>query len=355
MQNCLRGNIEINSLLRFPLIVGVVFSHSLSLAHGNYKIYDFFYISLTEILCTTCVPLFFFFSGYMFFHNIESFDLGTYKNKLKRRVKSLFIPYVFWNLFVVAVIGIGQILAPSFFSGSFKNVMDFTVNDWLSIFYCAFGSNQPIAFQLWFIRNLMVMIVLTPLIYFLCRCFDYWWLLVLFLLPMIGINVLFPGFSFFSLSFFATGCWFGINKCSFIVKSINAKYLIIIAFIILYIIDFLFHKSNTVHVAFHYFCVVAGCISIIQAASLIVQHKDYTKFFFMEPAISNSTFFIYCYHGIFSAFITRFVIRFVSNDLMAVLGYFMVVFVLIAFGVLAFNFLSKLSPAIIGFITGGRN
>ena len=64
MDVCLKENNRIISIVRFPLIVGVVFIHSLSIPHGSFMVYDFFYYSLNEILCDTCVPLFFFFSGY---------------------------------------------------------------------------------------------------------------------------------------------------------------------------------------------------------------------------------------------------------------------------------------------------
>jgi fucose 4-O-acetylase-like acetyltransferase len=55
------------------------------------------------VLGGIAVPLFFFISGFLFFLNIENFNLQSYGNKLQTRGKTLLIPYLFWNLFAIAI------------------------------------------------------------------------------------------------------------------------------------------------------------------------------------------------------------------------------------------------------------
>lgn len=94
------------NFLRFPLIVGVVFIHNdissvtmqgIKYEFNNpewyYYIIDFF----SQVLSRISVPLFFFISGFLFFYH-ANFNLSTYKNKLKSRIKTLLIPYLLWNL-----------------------------------------------------------------------------------------------------------------------------------------------------------------------------------------------------------------------------------------------------------------
>ncbi len=50
-----------------------------------------------EGICRIAVPLFFLFSGYLFFQNFE-FTGSCILTKFKRRVFSLLIPYLFWSL-----------------------------------------------------------------------------------------------------------------------------------------------------------------------------------------------------------------------------------------------------------------
>ena len=336
-------------------MVGVVFIHSLSLDRGVYHIYDFCYSLITESLCGVCVPLFFFFSGYLFFQNIETFGFETYKSKIKKRINSLLIPFLFWNLFVVAIIGMGQLFLPSLFTGAFKNVSDFSITDWLSIFYCSLGSNKPIAYQLWFLRDLIIMSVMTPLFYILCRYLKFWWIVVLMFLCIIGVSSHIPGLSFVSLFYYCTGCWCGINKKSFVFRSHKFRWFSILLYFALLVIELSLKQvgySWIQHI--HSLNIMIGCVSVLQLASFYIEHRKESKSL-LKKSISNSSFFIYCYHGIFATFMGKMACSFVNSDLEAVTCYFGIVVLLVVFGVIIYNALLKTLPLITLVITGGRN
>lgn len=91
--------------LRFPLAIAVVFIHSfgskeidLYYLHANpfspESIYDFLRIALSNVGTHFAVPVFFMFSGFLFFYKAKDFNLSLYKQKLRKRFKTLFIPYV---------------------------------------------------------------------------------------------------------------------------------------------------------------------------------------------------------------------------------------------------------------------
>ena len=354
MQQHLKKNSDIISLLRLPLIVGVVFIHSIKLSQGYFPLYDFCYSFITEGICQVCVPLFFFSSGYLFFQNVDKFDIRIYKSKIKRRISSLLIPFIFWNLFVVAIIGTGQILCPSLFSGAFKNVLDFDAKDWLSIFYCSLGTNKPIAYQLWFLRDLILMSAITPIIYCLCKHLKFWFIGTLMVLYILGVKSLVTGLSFFSLFFYCTGCWFGVNKIKFYFESNGLRWVSIVSFVILLILV-LFLKNDYWAYLIQRTNVIIGCIAVVQLAFLYIEKRDVTDVFVNRKSISNSSFFIYCYHGIFATFLGKFAENIVANDFEAVIVYFAIVIFLVIFGVLAYNVLLRTLPRFTGVITGGRN
>ncbi len=93
--------------LRFPLIIGVIFIHNFTttVTVGNVEygvdtnLNTYFYVSnlFSQILGRVAVPLFFFMSGYLFYYKVDNFDNSVYLYKLKKRFKSLLIPYLFWN------------------------------------------------------------------------------------------------------------------------------------------------------------------------------------------------------------------------------------------------------------------
>lgn len=82
------------NLLRFPLMLLVVCMHfsgggdNTTLLYCNLMQFGLIYFS-------TAVPIYFAISGYLFW---KGNDLFQYKNKIQKRVYSLIIPYLLWNL-----------------------------------------------------------------------------------------------------------------------------------------------------------------------------------------------------------------------------------------------------------------
>ena len=99
--------------LRFPLIVGVVIIHcygkpfdfeSLDFSNlSGYDIFNLFRVSISKVLTHVCVPTFYFISGFLFFKGLEIWDNSLYVAKIKRRVKSLLLPYLIWNTIYIII------------------------------------------------------------------------------------------------------------------------------------------------------------------------------------------------------------------------------------------------------------
>ena len=164
-------------ILRFPLIVGVVFIHNYATAvnqlEGPTGIMNdpawvqFIRLFVSEGLATIAVPLFFVISGYLFF--VGGWGWGKYTDKLHRRMHTLLIPYLFWNLLALAVFAAAQRI-PSLrfaaFSTRFPPIHSFTPFDYVNAVF-GLTSNYPISAQFWFIRDLMALLVLAQVIHFL--------------------------------------------------------------------------------------------------------------------------------------------------------------------------------------------
>lgn len=89
------------TLLRFPLLIGVVMIHCDITAQlhpelRNQWAGDVMYL-FSNVIGRFSVPMFFIISGYLFFRN-GVFDTSIYIAKLRSRVNTLLIPYLLWNL-----------------------------------------------------------------------------------------------------------------------------------------------------------------------------------------------------------------------------------------------------------------
>lgn len=144
------------AFLRLPLTLLVVFIHVPYITMGRTA--DYIHEFWIDGICSVAVPAFFFISGYLFCP--VKFSWQVYGEKLKRRIHTLLIPYMAWNLIALLVL-----IVPHFhdFDYSPTNVLAVFVDCRYSFLHTTGGS--PIDYPLWYIRDLMVCCVLSPLFY----------------------------------------------------------------------------------------------------------------------------------------------------------------------------------------------
>jgi hypothetical protein len=88
---------------------------------------------LTDVFARIAVPCFFVIAGYLFFYGIKAWNKQVYFAKLKSRVHSLLIPYVFWNVFWVVALYAGQLLFPHLLSGKNRLISDYGWQEWMDV------------------------------------------------------------------------------------------------------------------------------------------------------------------------------------------------------------------------------
>lgn len=115
-------------------------------------------------------PLFYFISGYLFFMGMT--NVSECFPKIKKRIRTLFVPYLLANTIAFAMYaaldGISR-LSPALY-----NVVNFHILDWFkldlpTILYNVYWG--PVAFQLWFVRDMMIFVLLSPIIYCCMKLF----------------------------------------------------------------------------------------------------------------------------------------------------------------------------------------
>lgn len=141
--------------LSFILAVLIVIRHSLGI--GTYNLPEWLYYGELFVQQATdlVVPVFFAISGFLFFNKLTG--LRDWFEKIKRRLKSLFVPYVIWcligYLFVLAIVNIPQI----------ANKTNFELPQfefWGFLYDTFWDTKYNIT---WFIRDLMIyMLFFSP-------------------------------------------------------------------------------------------------------------------------------------------------------------------------------------------------
>lgn len=148
------------------------------------------------------VPLFYVISGYLFFLRVPEGMKSIY-GKMRKRVGTLVVPYIIGCLFFV---GFGVLMAvlpgvSKYMNSSVMPLFSKPIGEILrSIFYDA-GNGSPCAFQLWFLRDLILIVATSPLWYLCLKHLKWGFVAVVFVLTYFDV----PHVPFYSLFWFVLG------------------------------------------------------------------------------------------------------------------------------------------------------
>lgn len=153
VQHCMMSPLDVASPALYPHFMGLMDFISRFLQPGP-----------------VATGLFFALSGYLFFH---SFPI-VWREKYRSRLYTLLIPYLLWNLYALLLYAGGQ--AAGLFPARFLPFGQMDGWGWLSLF-----TSNPVNGPLWFLRDLILLALVSPLISLLRRG-GYLWPLALLLL-----------------------------------------------------------------------------------------------------------------------------------------------------------------------------
>jgi surface polysaccharide O-acyltransferase-like enzyme len=317
----------------------------------------FYYCSqlFSEVLGRIAVPLFFFISGFLFFLNMNSFNIKSYGNKLRIRMRTLLVPYLFWN--ILAIVGFYVIVAVP--------MLNVFVRRELSLEYClqylwgvpdAEGKGfMPLSYQFWFIRDLMVVVIFTPVVYFICK-----WL-KLYGIVFIGILWFFGWwFEFFSKAglsapavlFFTCGAYLGICKRNIIDDFSRVKSLALILYPIVAIVD-LFTKSYEFNEFIHKAGIIIGIVFCFNLVALLLKTGKIN----VNKFLTTSAFFVFAIHDpLFLRPLRKvtYVLIKPDADIVVTALYFINVVIVVLTALGLYYLLKRFAPKFTAIITGGR-
>jgi len=172
--------------MRIVLISGIIFVHipfdaNSSPFNGDYGLFDWFRVFLRESLFRVGVPCLSAISGYLLFrHGTVKID---YAKTVRRKTKTVLLPFLLWNsaffllVLILQRVGVGDGFMPDISNASPRTLsaLLFAIN------------GTPINLPLYFLRDLFVCILLSPLLAILISRFPLPTLAGLLLLAVLPI------------------------------------------------------------------------------------------------------------------------------------------------------------------------
>lgn len=343
--------------LRFLLIAFVVFIHANLKADDALNYYHLDFVQLAwiawfkDFVCGTlgcaAVPLFFLFSAYLQFSKEEK-----YSALLKKRGRTLLLPYIAWTLITIALYAIAQSIpqAAPFFQNEINIVKNWNALDYLKAFtYHNLDASLkcPLVYQFWFLRDLMIFIVLSPALRFLCRKAPGAMIAAISAVFVCGIPV-FITVSSSALFFYVAGYFFAEKKISFFAIADNIRmreYAVLIALLEVVRVGLKINVSTAQ--------VIISCLFFLKMSGCIIRRE---RLFLLTKRLAGLSFFVYAVHTPFlGTAVNKLSWKFIPlHGLGNLVQFLAAAFLTLALSLFIGIALKRLCPPIFSVLNGGR-
>ena len=213
--------------------------------------------------------------------------------KIRKRAKTLLLPYVVWNVIFVLWYFVLQNLP--LVSSMINNdvVGSITSNGALNGLYVLFI--KPIAFQLWFLRDLIIYVVLSPVILWFLKRIKWGLPVLLFIASWVGLILLPSEIKIWGAFFFVLGGYMGVFHSLEDISRWLKKPIIVAAFLL--------YLSNAVCIPFvasilpgsAIFFMLCGVLSIWGGYDVLFTKVD-SRIASIMAKLGKYSFFVYCFH-----------------------------------------------------------
>lgn len=224
----------------------------------------------------------------------------------------------------------------AYFSG-----MDFLMAYW------DMGEGFPACGPMWFVRNLLILVLLSFVIHFLMKekrvgaCV----LLLMLVVPK----------SIAGLFYFSLGAWTAIHQIDFVHlcnkagRYVVVPYLAVLTWKTVYIVNGGDDANMRIVMSL---LAVMGIVVFVWLTSLCIRGRE------LSPAVrflSASSFFVYAMHQAPLLMLCKLWVKvFPPMPALTILGYFLLPFVIIAICLAMYGLISRYMPRLLPIVTGGR-
>lgn len=377
----LGGASESINMLRFPLAILVVFVHGFGAeidiaelhARGltGMAIYDYVRLFFSVVIARSAVPIFVIISGYLLFLKVEDYSKTVYMAKLRKRLYSLVIPYFSWIILLILwtlMFMVGGILLHG--KPWTRIIIFFQENAYLHMLWdCSVWEERttwlgvkthnsgPVLYPFWYMRDLVMMAVISPVIYWLINKTKIIFLILLLAIYVFDIRVSWMSGTFsWACLFFSLGAYFAITNQDF--TDVLWKWKKVICPVTVGLIVCQIYTGSAMgdetSRMIHPWLVIFQSFALILLASALCK---YPKLYDVNKKLARTSFFIYALHP----FILYYVIAAVDKimpmgDTWYVMTFNYLSAPLLCVGICIgiYWILQKLMPGVLGVIVGER-
>ena len=307
---------------------------------------------ISQGIARIAVPIFFIISGYLYFLSYKN-TREKYMTKTKKRIRTLILPYLLISF--LTLLCYTFVLDPLFGSyiNKMANILYDPILDTLKKIFI-----NPLPYQLWFLRDLILLTFLSPFIYVFIKYLKFYFILILIFLwfPLTSFD--FFIFSNESILFFSLGAYLSTKQNIFLKKRKGYTYFFttfiwLLILIIKSTVNMKLGINNEISDVLQKISIIIGGISVWALYDIYINKETPNSFLL---SISSYSFFIYLIHEplLLSTLkkLSNTIIR--KSEFFLPFFYFLNPIITVVSCIIIAKILQRYTPKLYNFITGGR-
>lgn len=340
-------------VLKGMFIVCVLFLHSyqsvIHLSTGDFNVShsNFFEYIKTGLSCgigDIGVPGFFVLSSFLFYRKERD-----YKDNLRKKVKSLLLPFFVINSVWICIFGIANKISflSIYFTTGATNIYKWDFIDWLDA-YTGIVTGKPFLYPMWFVLGLFFLNCVSPLYnIFVCKFPK------MSLVTFLGIwffipNGISPYLSISGICFWGIGCWVSIYYEKVKRRFEKVKQSIVMGTGLFLLILDICYKEGMFSLCIHRGMVLVG-VMVCVICSEKLRDKP------IMDMIGKYSFGIFILHEFAMSSAQKIVVHILPNNIcFQVLSYFLLPVLVGAVAIIICKVAERTVPKVYFFMTGGR-
>lgn len=328
-------------------------------------------ITIFRILFSLAVPAFFLISGYLFFNNLKDWDTAVWKGKMTKRIRTILVPYILWNAIAIVGFVLTRCLGCIFKANEIPDIVGLVsergflrlfwdrslfgqINeDAVNILGMSVGGGTPIDAPAWFLRDLMIVLLFSPLVWLFVKKCGRLFIALSVCLYLVDIWIPFCGFSSKAFCLFSIGAWMNIKGLSMVEESgRHPVFLLLLSMMFMFAAAFFFGRCDNLYTITSRLFILVGVPLLIHVVSMSQIER-----FNVVNRLSHSSFFVYVAHTILVVDVICWLIQsFFKSDNQAVsfLLLCMATFVSYITCHLIWSLMKRFMPRVLCVLTGSR-
>ena len=276
------------------------------------------------------------------------------------------LPYLLWNLIAIGIVLARKVGAFLVKGKPLNSICTyFEEQGWIDLFWSCnewvgrtnwlgdtITNSGPALIPMWYLRDLMVFFILTPLIYWLVKKMKIAFLMILFFCYVSDIWPQIYGLSS-NMFFFVLGAYWAINSNSIITELHKTrKWWYTLTFIMLPLMIFYDGRYTYIGNLIYPFFVFSLVPCYINTVSLFMS-KGLIK---PMPQLSKASFFIFAFHIMILGYCASLMKFIIPTDfwLLASIRYMVTPVVCVMICYICYILMNKFTPRILSILVGGR-